>query len=1517
MPDPFEQLLLKFGIDLGPVKNSAAELKSILDAINASSVAGAKVTATAQTAAFKEVSAAASASIAVTKAGIVEELAKAAVIKTQTAEYQKQIAQQSVSVAESKAAEAAEAAKLAVLRTQTAEYNKQNAAKRAGHGGGGGKPPEHGHGEGHHSTFGNVRNSIGKGLFGAGIGGQLITGAIAGAGAGVLAESLVEGIEKIVEKIKEGVVESSRLAQLMTEFGNVTQRAGVDADEMMEKMQRGTDGLVSKFQLMKTATVGLKSPYHLSEEEITSTVSAVVKLSDVYKNVDEGMSAFSTALQTGRTRALAYATGLTDTALKLQGLPPILDEVAKSSAQVHHEFALIRAKAQEMGDIPSTFEDVARQFKIMSEDTLESFGAGLTRSNGVQYLLHELSGGIETLAALEKKAEEFGDKIGDAFGIAGVAAQQLIEVVQSLFSLVQDLFNLFALGNDGLSLFGKALIGVSTLLQIIIGFGRTLIVVAHAAVLELTDLLTLNFTQFAKDFKEAGIEIQSVWNESVFKPASEANAKMAAFEETLKKIRAGHGKNRPAPDAAPDAQDNTKERNALIAAQSKLNDAIIELEEKRRSIVLDSRKQTLDTEKELMDEEYQYGKLTLDKHVSDLNDAARKEKELADAQAQSERTAALAKIEEQRRVLKENTGYSVFPEVAKKQNEAFDAQAQSVNDDYIKKTQASTAKLQSVVHKNTQLSVKDTIDVTKEQIDQQLTKTKEGIQQTQTLLEDGFRQGTVDANDYLVTRLSLIGQTLDAELKAQDALYQQTEEKSAAGEEKLKDRKLKIIADAQDQQLQLQLQQDDKQVQAVNNKYQGRQGALEGVLNNVVDNQGKVGGTTQRDVEYQAQVLLDHLNSYYVDAKKTLDLIQPGTTAWYQQYTVLSNIADKQREITEQVQKQRELNSVQSKAGSVFGVLGQGVSSAFHSNFGQDLGETVQRSAKYLTDISGLADKFKGVVKKSPEQQALDATMTAASASFTAAKPPVDAVALGMTALASALDSATQAAIAFANAKSGNPADPYAVANPSHDPNTSVDVSSGGGDYGNSSSSGSPSSKQNDSAKNATDKLISMASAVVGFVDTVAHAKSGVSGAVGGGLSGAGLGNQIAGPLGAIVGGAIGAITGGILGRKNAEVTKHIHEFQTSEKDIMTAFANNADNLQQTITSLATLVAQIQATQSSSKKGGSQYQDLIDKYNDQITQLRTQQLQIITNMHEMAAVANAPLNDQSFLSDIQGIIKQFMQFEGAAQTTQDLADAYSYLNQAIQNYSETQSQQLLTDNAQAIQDALQLNDLLYQRTTIMQDYANQVQGILSAGVLTRTQTRAQTAGQQIQQLQVAHDRQMQDLNEQVDAATYKVNAETTIFGLAQTRIGLENQLLAAQNAQTNLDMQRIQALQVLVNALQSGNLSAIPGLTNVVNAFPGITNTAVGLGSDPDATYAAMTAALTDFQQKNVFGGLGGGIQASFVAQMQGIINNYAATHSNLGGTTVSAASSLNASLAAMYAKRASQGYATYRAANL
>jgi hypothetical protein len=422
-------------------------------------------------------------------------------------------------------------------------------------------------------------------------------------------------------------------------------------------------------------------------------------------------------------------------------------------------------------------------------------------------------------------------------------------------------------------------------------------------------------------------------------------------------------------------------------------------------------------------------------------------------------------------------------------------------------------------------------------------------------------------------------------------------------------------------------------------------------------------------------------------------------------------------------------------------------------------------------------------------------------------------------------------------------------------------------------------------------KVVSAANALGSFVQSINSAGSASAGGIGGGIAGAGLGQalgqqasqssssvlQALGPFGALIGGALGAAMGAVFGQKQEEVQNDVDKLNASFKSVMNAYSSNNASLAQTILSLQSLIAQAQADAASTKKGGSQFKDLINQYNQQIIQLENQQKQIMTELQNTLVQISAPQAYQTIISSIQDILKQYTQFVGAAQNATELANANNFLTQSLQNLALSYNQQLMSDNEQAIQDALQLNQLYNQRNQLESTYLQQVRSIQGQGTLTRGVTLSQSKYSQLYNLDVNQANSLLDINSQINLLQYKVQAESQVFTLAQTRYGLESQLLQLQKIGVDQDMARIIAMQNTLKLLQTTGYS----LTNL-----GSLNT-----SDPNAL-------LTYLLQ----------LVASQLGVNPGGVNN-------IGGH--STAGQLDSAAAGAYRSRVSYGYGAFRGSNI
>lgn len=430
--------------------------------------------------------------------------------------------------------------------------------------------------------------------------------------------------------------------------------------------------------------------------------------------------------------------------------------------------------------------------------------------------------------------------------------------------------------------------------------------------------------------------------------------------------------------------------------------------------------------------------------------------------------------------------------------------------------------------------------------------------------------------------------------------------------------------------------------------------------------------------------------------------------------------------------------------------------------------------------------------------------------------------------------------------------------------------------------------------ENFTHKLVGTIDAVSSFASTITNAQSASAGAVGGAMGGAGLGASLtqgmgktAQMLGPLAGIGIGATMGAIFGQKQNQVQHDIDKLNVSFKGIMDSYSTNNQSLQATIGQLQQLILQAQMMQSSTKKGGQQYAQLIQQYNEQITQLKDQAASTLNELHQQLLVLSEPTPYQDIAQGVQEIIQQYTKFAGAAENAQQLAEANDFLAMSLQKLGVSYTDQLRQDEQQAIQQALSLNELYNQRNQLNREYLLQVRSIMGQGTVTRGVTQAQSKFSQLYDLQVNHANQLDTINQQISLAQYQVSSYQQIFNMATTKAGLEMQLLQLQEVGVNQDMARIAAMMDLLQVMQQTGFS----ITNLNNA--NVTN--------PNQLQTSLLSTLLQ--------ALGGNGPVGQVASAS-------PTQSVTGGTLPSGIG-LTQTAANAYGSRAIYGYAAYRAQNL
>jgi hypothetical protein len=656
----------------------------------------------------------------------------------------------------------------------------------------------------------------------------------------------------------------------------------------------------------------------------------------------------------------------------------------------------------------------------------------------------------------------------------------------------------------------------------------------------------------------------------------------------------------------------------------------------------------------------------------------------------------------------------------------------------------------------------------------------------------------------------------------------------------------------------------------VDKKFQPQQAAITAQIS------GLQPGQNPNELQQQ---MADLLAKERVELEQMLQdpALRQFSDGWNLIYSKMEQVYSQQQKYNDELRKSADLMTpLADGLKSVSGLLDSIWSSKFVKGLSASLSggiAALQGSQKAGTQIREALHPESTTVPKDPQMQALENAAKSAANTFGGVQTSADK-------LIDSLNSVTVAATATAAALSAKASGDSSISFDDNG-NATTNATIGGTQQTKSMSGSSASGADSGSGKpSATERftsgMIAATGEITNFADALHHSTSALGGAAGGAVGGAGIGNTIsgalgaAGPFGAIAGAVVGGVMGAISGHKNAEMSSELSQMNSQYTSLMDAFHANTDNLQVTINELQNLMAEAAEEQANSKKGGQAFGSLISQYSEELSQLQDQQSSIISSLETQLAIFDTPTGMQQFLTNLDTIIQQYDKFAGAAENASQLAQANSWLTDSLSSYTAQMENTFVSDEEGGISDALQLNSLLSERSTMISQLGNSIQNVLEQGVLTRQQTGAQKKGQQIYQLESAASLQMTSINNEISLETYKVGIETSLYNLGMTSMALQGQLLVLQEAQASQSLASISALQTLMDTLNGGGYSGT--LSSIL--------TLLGYG----------TAA--------------GNIPAGTTQSPYGPI----------GGTTIGG---LDALVSAAYQSRATLGYAGYRGGNI
>lgn len=335
----------------------------------------------------------------------------------------------------------------------------------------------------------------------------------------------------------------------------------------------------------------------------------------------------------------------------------------------------------------------------------------------------------------------------------------------------------------------------------------------------------------------------------------------------------------------------------------------------------------------------------------------------------------------------------------------------------------------------------------------------------------------------------------------------------------------------------------------------------------------------------------------------------------------------------------------------------------------------------------------------------------------------------------------------------------------------------------------------------------------------------------GGALGGAGavISSVSSGPLGALLFGkdsivsqflpAIGGVLSFIGGLFTAAAQKIADNVKKSFQQTMDNYSNGNATLIETINTLEQQRAQAIASLSGKKGGQDQLNQLLPQFDQQIASLQKQQKDIITSFEQSLGLLQLHSDTLSTIQkQWEDINKQVTDYINAGG---DMAKAAQYLSISLQNIQQDATNQLNDAQSQAIQDAMQLNDLLKQRSALMASTTQKVFDLTNADSIELMQAGSVSRGAQILTLEQQNQDQLDALNAQINSLTTKVDKERQIFNIASDTATLQQQSDALALQSLDQQISKWQDLQTIVASITQNGAGVFSG----TGIFGGTTTT--------------------------------------------------------------------------------------------
>jgi hypothetical protein len=247
---------------------------------------------------------------------------------------------------------------------------------------------------------------------------------------------------------------------------------------------------------------------------------------------------------------------------------------------------------------------------------------------------------------------------------------------------------------------------------------------------------------------------------------------------------------------------------------------------------------------------------------------------------------------------------------------------------------------------------------------------------------------------------------------------------------------------------------------------------------------------------------------------------------------------------------------------------------------------------------------------------------------------------------------------------------------------------------------------------------------------------------------------------------------------------------------------------------------------SGKKKGGKeQLAALLPEIDDQIKELKKQAAEIKKNF-ESSLLALQLHSDElaNVLKQWTDINKQVKEYLGAGG---DAAKAAQFLSLSLQKIRADAQGSLDDGEKDAIQDMLQMNDLLQQRIDLIDEFKKKEFDLMNGDAIERRQSNAIRNGRELNKLRTEFEKNLGDIDSQISFMTLKTQKEQEFFHLSTDIADLHRRDEELQLKALDEQILKWQGLQKIVSGIflganglwqMSPELQRLLGLTSAPTA---------------------------------------------------------------------------------------------------